>query len=212
MHLVPFLLILLASQRSQIPAGTPVEARLESVVRTRTSSVGDRVVAVVVKPVFAADGTVISQGSRLFGRVETLQIATTSSEGRVRLVFREIELSGGRRFQTWITESFAAIPPRRGLRYTLYMGTGGVTGALIGGRAARAAAILGGALLGFIVADNSGGGKLPDLTLKPGHRLHLKFGEDLQMSLSSDRPASFDSSAERRLLRYVRYGDRGVCE
>ena len=103
-------------------------------------------------------------------------------------------------------------PPRRGLRYTLYMGTGGVTGALIGGRAARAAAILGGALLGFIVADNSGGGKLPDLTLKPGHRLHLKFGEDLQMSLSSDRPASFDSSAERRLLRYVRYGDRGVCE
>lgn len=178
MHIVPFLLILLASQRSQIPAGTPVEVRLESVVRTRTSSVGDRVVAVVTRPVFAADGTVISQGSRLYGRIETLQPATTSSEGRVRLVFREIELPEGRRFQTWITESFAASPHRR-LRYTLYMGTGGATGALIGGRAARAAGVLGGALLGFILADNSGGGKLPDLTLKPRNRLHLKLGEDL---------------------------------
>ncbi len=59
------------------------------------------------------------------------------------------------------------------------MGTGGATGALIGGRAARAAGVLGGALLGFILANNSGGGKLPDLTLKPGNRLHLKLGEDL---------------------------------
>ena len=134
-----------------------MEARLESAVGTGTSSVGDRVVATVTKPVFAADGTVIPQGSRLYGRIETLQAATASNEGRVRLVFRELELPGGLRCQTWITESFAASPPSRGLRYILYMGAGGATGALIGGRAARAAGVLGGTLLGFIVANNSGG-------------------------------------------------------
>ena len=72
MAIIPILLILLVPQGSLIPAGTRVDARLESAVRTQTSSVGDSVVAVLTKPVFAANVKVIPEGSRLHGRVETL--------------------------------------------------------------------------------------------------------------------------------------------
>jgi len=58
------------------------------------------------------------------------------------------------------------------------MGAGATAGALIGGGTARTAGVLGGALIGFIVANNSGTGK-EDVTLKRGGMLHLKFGEDL---------------------------------
>jgi hypothetical protein len=178
MDLIPILFILLVPQGSLIPAGTQVDARLESAVRTGTSSIGDSVVAVLTKPVFAANVKVIPEGSRLHGRVETLQPATSSTEGRVRLVFREIELPEGRRLPTWITDSFSAREPRRGWRYAVFIGAGATAGAFLGGNTARTAGILGGTLIGFIVANNSGNSK-PDLTLKRGGMLHLKFGEDL---------------------------------
>jgi hypothetical protein len=157
-----------------LPAGTPLEARLESTVQTAASSVGDRVTAVVTS------GT--PKGARLNGRVETIQPATQTNEGRVRLVFREIQLPDGRLIQTWITSSFDASPPKRNLRYGLLMGIGGVAGGLIGGNAARFAGILGGALVGFIIAENSGNSRLPDLTLRPGQILHLQLGEDLTIN------------------------------
>ena len=178
MEIIPILFILLVPQGSIIPAGTRVDARLESAVRTGTSSVGDSVVAVLTKPVFVANVNMIPKGSRLHGRVETLQAATSSNEGRVRLVFREIELPEGRRLQTWITDSFTAREPRRAWRYVVFIGAGATTGAFLGGNAARTAGILGGTLVGFIIASNSGNTK-PDLTLKRGGMLHLKFGEDL---------------------------------
>jgi hypothetical protein len=61
------------------------------------------------------------------------------------------------------------------------MGAGGAAGAFIGGKAARVAGVLGGALIGFVIAGNSGNDKLPDLTLKPGQTLHLQLGEDLTL-------------------------------
>jgi hypothetical protein len=58
------------------------------------------------------------------------------------------------------------------------MGAGATAGAFIGGGAARTAGVLGGTLIGFVVANNSGIGK-QDVTLKRGGLLHLKLGEDL---------------------------------
>jgi hypothetical protein len=157
-----------------LPAGTPLEARLESSVQTASSSIGDRVTAVITSRT--------PKGARLNGRVETIQPATQTGEGRVRIVFREIQLPDGRLMQTWITSSFDASPPKRNLRYGLLMGTGGVAGGLIGGNVARFAGILGGALIGFIIAENSGNSKLRDLTLRPGQILHLQLGEDLKLN------------------------------
>jgi hypothetical protein len=174
MGIISTFLVFVMAQSASIPAGTPLEARLESSIQTAASSVGDRVTAIVTSP--------IPKGARLNGRVETIQPATQSSEGRVRLVFREIQLPDGRLIQTWITNSFNTSPPRRNLRYGVLMGVGAVAGGLIGGKAVRVAGILGGALIGFVIAENSGNSKLPDLTLKPGQVIHLQLGENLTIN------------------------------
>src|SRR5438477_2920771 len=118
MPLVSALLILLMTLRAQaesVPAGTRVEAKLQSMVKTDISQSGDEVVAVVTAPIRV-------RGSRLKGRVETIQAATHNTEGRVRLVFREIEFPDGQRASTWITNSFSASPPKRNRRYFIFVG------------------------------------------------------------------------------------------
>ncbi len=185
MYLLSFFLVLLLPQGTPVPAGTRVEARLQSYVNTRTSVVGNEVLAVLTKPLAAGGIAVAGSGSRLHGRIETISGATQSSAGRVRIVFRELELQDGRRTPVWITESYAASGPNRTVRSLLYSGAGGIAGALIGGRRMRAAGAIGGGLIGFIVAINSGGAKLPDLTLKRGQPLHLRLGEDLLLEPQS---------------------------
>jgi hypothetical protein len=142
---------------------------------------GDAVIAVVTDPIRVESKVVVPQGSRLNGRVETIESATHTTEGRVRLVFREIELPDGRRLATWMTNSFSAAPPKRRRRSVIFTAVGGVAGAFVGGKTARVAGILGGSLIGFLIADNSKDGKFPDLTLRPGAILHLELGQDLQM-------------------------------
>jgi hypothetical protein len=181
MHLIPFYLVLLFPQATPVPAGTGVDVRLQSSLDTRTSVVGNEVLAVLTKPLVAGGNQVAASGSRLHGRIETISGATQSSTGRVRIVFRELELPDGRRTPVWITESYAASGPNRTVRSLLYSGAGGIAGAFIGGRRMRAAGAIGGGLIGFIVAINSGGTKLPDLTLKRGQVLHLRLGEDLSL-------------------------------
>jgi hypothetical protein len=179
MFSIPLFLVVLAAQQTTVPAGTRVEARLESAVRSNGSAVGDNVTAVLRKPILVGGLQFAAPGNRLYGRVETIQPATLSNPGRFRLVFREMELPDGRHTQTWITTSFAGSPPRRTLHYVLYPTAGAVAGAFIGGTAARAAAVLGGGLIGFLIATNSGDGKQPDVDLKPGRILHLQLGENM---------------------------------
>lgn len=166
---------LLLPQSPPLRAGTRVEAKLQSPLSTNTARVGDEVFAVLVKPI----ATTVPRGSRLHGRVETIAAATLSDPGRIRIVFRQIEFPDGTRIPTWITESFTAPRPRRTVKYFLYTLIGGGAGALIGGHAMRAGAAIGGAIIGFVLAADSGDGKLPELTLRPGSILHLQLGEDL---------------------------------
>jgi hypothetical protein len=162
-----------------VPAGTHLEARLESSVRTGSSEVGDQVIAVITNPIRSANEVVVPRGSRLNGRVETIQAATPANEGRVRLAFREIEFPDGRRTSAWITDSFGAAAPKRTLRYVLWMGAGVAAGALVGGKAARTAGVLGGALAGFVIAGNGTDSNGSNLILHSGQILHLQLGEDL---------------------------------
>jgi hypothetical protein len=180
MGIISSILVLVLAQSTSIPAGTALEATLESEVGTASSGAGDAVTAVVTSPVRDTNKVVIPKGARLNGRIETIQPASQDNVGRVRLVFREIQLPDGRRIQTWITNSFDASPPNRNLRYPLLIGAGAAAGGLIGGTAARVAGIIGGTLVGFIIAGNSGNSPR-DLTLKPGQRLHLQLGEDLKL-------------------------------
>jgi len=172
----------LLAQSATVPAGTALRAKLETSVRTASSEAGDGVVAVLTRPVRSTDKIVLPSGSRLQGRVETIQAATRTNEGRVRLVFREIEFPDGRRMPTWVTNSFGAATPKRYNRYVLYMGIGAVAGGLIGGSSGRAAGIIGGTLTGFVIAGNRNGPALRDLTLKAGHTIRLQLGEDLTLA------------------------------
>jgi hypothetical protein len=164
-----------------VPAGTSVDARLEMPVRTATSAAGDAVSAVLSEPVRAAGRIVLPEGSRLNGRVETIAPATVVNRGRLRLAFREIHFPDGRTMPTWITSSFSASPPKRSLRYVLFVTIGGAAGAFAGGKSARVAGIIGGTLAGFLIAANSSPEKLPDVELKRGELLRLQLGEDLRL-------------------------------
>ena len=133
-----------------IPAGASVTAKLEKTVNTASSQQGDEIVAVVVRG--------LPEGSRLRGRVETIQAARRDAEGRVRLVFREIEFADGQRVQTFVTNSFVAGTPNRSLRYVIYTAAGAAAGAVAGGKTARVAGLL---------------------TLKAGQEIRLELAEDL---------------------------------
>jgi hypothetical protein len=170
------------AQSASVPAGTLVQARLETAVMTESSEIGDAVVAVLTKPVLAAEKIMVPQGARLNGRVETIQPATRATEGRVRLVFREIQFEDGRRVSTWMTNSFTADTPNRAARYALYMGLGAAAGAVIGGKTGRVAGVIGGTLTGFVVAGNRTGPGRRDLTLKAGQRIRLQLGENLTIA------------------------------
>jgi Bacterial conjugation TrbI-like protein len=178
---IGLLLLTWQFQSAVVPAGTGLDAKLESSVKTGSSEVGDDVAAVVADPVLAAGRVAVPRGARLRGRVETVQAATPAAEGRVRLVFREIELPDGRHLSTWITNSFGASPPKRTLRYMLYMGAGGLAGGLIGGKTARLAGILGGTLAGFVIAGSGQDSNLPNLTLHSGQKIHLQLNEELRI-------------------------------
>jgi hypothetical protein len=58
------------------------------------------------------------------------------------------------------------------------MGIGAVAGGFIGGKSARTSGIIGGTLAGFVIVWNTGRGKFPDLVLKRGRVIQLRFGED----------------------------------
>src|SRR5262245_33814805 len=153
-----------------IPAGAVITARLETTVNTASSQEGDEILAAAVSG--------LPNGSRLRGRVETIQPARRDAEGRVRLVFREIEFANGERAQTWITNSFSAGTPKRNLKYILYTATGATAGALVGGKKARITGLLGGTILGFVIAGRPDPGPR-NLTLKAGRHIQLELTEPL---------------------------------
>jgi hypothetical protein len=181
MVLAFFLLLLTADPPAEptVPAGTHLQAKLQSEVNTGRSKTGQAVTAVVTAPLRTSKTVVVPQGSLLNGRVETIQAATHTEEGRVRLVFRDLQFPDGRHVSTWITNSFEAPAPRRKLRYALFMTAGAAGTGAIAGKSARTAGALGGALLGFVLAGLGDDSNRSDLTLRAGKTLHLEFREDL---------------------------------
>lgn len=181
-------LLLLAGEPAPaptVPVGTRLQVKLQSEVNTGRSKSGQSVVAIITSPLRASKTVVVPEGSRLNGRVETIQPATQTEEGRVRLVFRDLEFPDGRHVATWITDSYQARAPKRILRYVGYMTAGGAGTAAVAGHNGRTAGALGGALLGFVLAGLRDDSNRSDLELRPGTTLHLVFGEDLILSPQS---------------------------
>src|SRR5690242_10673052 len=120
-----------------VPAGTQLRAKLQSEVKTGRTKTGETVAAVVTVPLRASKTVIVPKGSLLSGRVETIQAATPTEEGRVRLVFRDLQFPDGRHVSTWITNSFEAPQAKRKLRYALFMTAGAAGTGAIAGKSAR---------------------------------------------------------------------------
>jgi hypothetical protein len=179
------LVLLIQSEPPSVPAGTRIQARLETRVRTKTSNAGDAVVAYIAEPIRAADKVVVPRGSRLHGRVELVRAGTPEMEGWVRLVFREIQLPDGRLIPAWMTNSFHATPHNHVMRHIVYTGIGAVSAGLIVEGTSRTAAILGGILGGFLLSTNTGKGAR-DVNLKEGQSIWLQLGQELTLSDAGD--------------------------
>jgi len=165
--------------QTSIPAGTEVTATLETTVKTATSRVDDEVVASLARNISSSNGVAIPRGALLRGRIETIQSASATSEGRVRLVFREIDLPTGQRVDTWMTNSFTARGSHEVARYIVFTGIGAGAGGLIAGKSTRVAGIIGGTLAGFVLAGSRNNSKANNLVLKSGQEIRLQLGEDL---------------------------------
>ena len=74
----------------------PVNCELAGKLDSKSSKVGDAVIARTRESVRAADGTVIPKGAKLVGHITDVQAHSSSeSESRLSLVFDRVEWSGG---------------------------------------------------------------------------------------------------------------------
>lgn len=91
-----------------VPAGTPLEIRLEEALSTKTTLAGERFTGRVVDPVVVAGRTVVPRGARVNGRVSestrsqriggsshlTLELTSLSVGGRQRPISAEVTVLG----------------------------------------------------------------------------------------------------------------------
>jgi len=85
---------------NEVPAGTDIEASLQSALSTRTSQVGERFVAITTQPVRDVnDQIVIPTGARINGQVteseEGKTLPTLRGRGKLNLRFESITLPSG---------------------------------------------------------------------------------------------------------------------
>ena len=75
----------------------PVKSELVSKLDSKTAKAGDSVVVKTKEPVKTADGIVIPKGSKLVGRVTTVQSHSHGSKNSaVAICFDHAELKGGK--------------------------------------------------------------------------------------------------------------------
>lgn len=164
----------------QIEAGRRVNVRLEQWISTRTASSGDRVTALFEEGVRSGSAVVLPRGTRLEGKVESVQSASPNTDGWIRLLFDEVLLPDGRRVRAQFSNLFSASESHPMVRYFVPMAIGAATGAVIGGREARVSGILGGLLAGSVIGFG-GSRSIRNIDLPAGRRISLRLGQNLQI-------------------------------
>jgi hypothetical protein len=88
-----------ATSSGDVPAGTQLNATLDTPLSTKTSKAGDRFTATVNRPVQGANGVAIPVGARIEGEVSESQQGKTlpalRGRGTLNLRFRDIVLPNG---------------------------------------------------------------------------------------------------------------------
>ncbi len=192
-----------ASSQQSIAAGKKIRVRINQNLSSKVSQVGDTFTTTTIDPVYASNGqVVIPQGSEVIGRVDRVQKAVKGGRpGEVDVSFRQLVLPNGTK--RTINGSLAdlneddarsdnegtASGDRMKNRKIIFIGGGGVGGAVLGG------AIGGGkgALIGGLIGAGAGllgerFTKGEDAEVKSG----AEFGVVLNQSVSLPRYAVAD--------------------
>jgi hypothetical protein len=79
-----------------IPEGTEFKLQLHTSISSKTSKVGDRIIATLIQPVSVEDTTVLRKGLRVFGHVSQVKHAGRHGKGGyLALQFDSIEMPNG---------------------------------------------------------------------------------------------------------------------
>jgi hypothetical protein len=171
--------VLLQTAQSQVlPAGATIHVQLKESLSSDTSHAGDAVEAVFSQALKSRGTIVIPAGSKYRGKVEHLQKQTGTDEAWMRLLFYEIEIPDGRRVTADASNVFRSSKPNRLVAHAVAIPVGAAGGAALGGRSARVAGLLGGALAGLLFAQNRTAAYGP-LRLHVGQTLDLHLGSDV---------------------------------
>lgn len=148
-----------------VPANTVMRVRLNEPLNSGTARIGDRFSANVVEPVYGGGSgvAVIPVGSKIWGRVTTVNRAGKRTPGNITVAFYQVELPNGANYQ--INGSLTTLQAdnvnadnegtvkggSNTKRDAVFIGGGAATGAIIGaiaggGKGAAIGAILGGGL------------------------------------------------------------------
>ncbi len=159
-----------------LPAGTELRASLQTAASSRTSQIGDLVVAELLESVSSAGRVVLPRGSELRGRV-TAAVPSGRVKGRARLafVFDEVELRGQR--QALVTHAIDITAASGKKRDVVLIGGGAGAGGLIGGLVGGKK----GAGLGVLIGAGAGTGAA--LATK-GKEVELAAGQQLRLELA----------------------------
>ncbi len=93
-----------------IPEGTEFKLQLHTTINSKTSNVGDRVLATLIDPVYVEDREVLPKSVRVDGRVQEVKPARHKGKGGyIYVVFDTVELPNGEKMAILgsLTEIFA---------------------------------------------------------------------------------------------------------
>lgn len=172
-----------------IPEGTEFKLQLHTAVNSKTSKVGDRVLATLIDPVHVEDREVLPKGVRIDGHVNEVKAAGRKGKGGyIYVVFDTVELPNGEKVAILgsLTEIFAG--EGSGATYV------GVEGDLRGGGASRmkqlaiaTGSTAAGAAAGIGPGIAAGvGGLILAIVLPRGKQASLSAGSLVGMRLDRD--------------------------
>jgi hypothetical protein len=172
-----------------IPEGTEFKLQLHTTINSKTSKVGDRVLATLIDPVYVEDREVLPKSVRIDGHVQEVKSARHKGKGGyIYVVFDTVELPNGEKMAILgsLTEIFAGEGSD-----TSHVG---VEGDLRGGGASRVTQL---AIAGGSTATGAAGGIGPGiaagvgglimaLVLPRGKQASLSAGSLVGMRLDRD--------------------------
>ena len=174
-----------------VPAGTIMRVRMNQTITSKRARVGDTFTTTVTEPVYSSNGVVvIPTGSTITGRVDAVVPAGKSGKvGQIDTSFKSVRLPNGR--TRAINGSLTSLEAdgvntdnegtasgkKMGNRKLIFIGGGGVGGAVIGGAIGGGKGALIGGLLG------AGGGFLGDKLTK-GKEAEVESGTEFSIYLN----------------------------